>query len=61
PLSRLTRIGARRTLAVVAPGALGALVVVVVALAASAVLVARMLAGDAVVWWPLEAPRLPVP
>ncbi|MCG2796916.1 MAG: serine/threonine protein kinase [Cellulomonas sp.] len=61
PLGRLTRIGARRTLAVIAPGPLGALVVVVVALAASAVLVARMLAGEPIVWWPLEAPHLPLP
>lgn len=59
PLGRLTRTGARWTLAVLAPRPWGALVVVVVALAAAAVLVAQVLAGDPVVWWPLPAPHLP--
>jgi hypothetical protein len=59
PLSLMTRTGARRVLAVVAPGQLGALVAVVVMLAASAVLVAQILTGAPIVWAPLPTPELP--
>ncbi|MDC7121459.1 serine/threonine protein kinase [Cellulomonas fimi] len=59
PLSSMTRVGARRTLAVVAPGGLGGLVAVVVLLAAAAVLVALLLNGRAITWWPLPAPTMP--
>lgn len=59
PLSSMTRVGARRTLAVVAPGRLGGLVAVVVLLAAAAVLVALLLDGRAITWWPLPTPTMP--
>ncbi|NKY40473.1 serine/threonine protein kinase, partial [Cellulomonas septica] len=59
PLSSMTRVGARRTLAVVAPGRLGALVAVVVLLAAAAVLVALLLDGRPITWWPLPTPTMP--
>jgi len=59
PLSATTRIGARRALAVVAPGRAGALVVVLVALAGAAVLVLRIRTGTTIEWDPLPAPTLP--
>lgn len=59
PLSGMTRTGARRTLAVVAPGRLGALVAVLVLLSAAAVLVALLLDGRPVTWWPLPTPTMP--
>lgn len=59
PLSAMTRVGARRTLAVVAPGRLGAFITVVVLLAAAAVLVALLLDGRAISWWPLPTPTMP--
>jgi predicted Ser/Thr protein kinase len=59
PLSALTRIGTRRVLAVVAPGRTGALVVVLFALAGTAVLLAQVLTGAPIGWHPLPAPTLP--
>lgn len=61
PLSRMTRTGARRTLALVAPGRPGAAVLVILALAAAAVLVAHLEQGTATTWDPYTAPRLPSP
>ena len=59
PLSLMTRTGARRVLAVVAPGPLGALVATVVLLAASAVFIAQILTGAPITWAPLPTPALP--
>ncbi|GEL99538.1 serine/threonine-protein kinase [Cellulomonas terrae] len=59
PLSLMTRTGARRVLAVVAPGPLGALVATVVLLAASAVFVVQILTGAPITWAPLPTPVLP--
>ncbi|KQT02206.1 serine/threonine-protein kinase [Cellulomonas sp. Leaf395] len=59
PLSLMTRTGARRVLAVVAPGRLGALVATVVLLAASAVFLAQILTGEPITWAPLPTPVLP--
>lgn len=59
PLSLMTRIGARRVLAVVAPGRTGALVATVVLLAVSAVLIAQILSGAPITWAPLPTPTLP--
>ena len=59
PLSLMTRIGARRVLAVVAPGRTGALVATVVLLAVSAIFVALILTGAAITWAPLPSPTLP--
>ncbi|WP_187697848.1 serine/threonine-protein kinase [Cellulomonas telluris] len=61
PLSRLTRTGARRVLAGVAPGWVGALVVVVLALVAAAVLAHQVLQGADIGWAPLPVPRVPGP
>jgi len=61
PLSRMTRTGARRTLAAVAPGPVGALVVVVVALVGALLLADRLLDAQAITWWPLPTPTLPRP
>ena len=61
PLSRMTRTGARRTLAVVAPGPVGALVLVVVALVGAVLLANQLLDGQPISWWPLPAPTLPRP
>ncbi|GIG38855.1 serine/threonine-protein kinase [Cellulomonas phragmiteti] len=61
PLSRMTRTGARRTLAAVAPGPVGALVVVVVALVASVLLADRLLDLAPISWWPGPTPTLPRP
>ncbi|KQY23177.1 serine/threonine protein kinase [Cellulomonas sp. Root485] len=59
PLSLMTRTGARRVLAVVAPGPLGALVATVILLAASAVFIVQILTGAPITWAPLPTPVLP--
>ncbi len=59
PLSLMTRTGARRVLAVVAPGRTGALVATVVLLAASAVCIVQVLTGAPITWAPLPTPSLP--
>ncbi|WP_426594311.1 serine/threonine-protein kinase [Cellulomonas sp. McL0617] len=59
PLSRMTRVGARRVLAVVAPGRKGALVAIVVLLGASAIFVTMILTGTDITWAPLSEPTLP--
>lgn len=59
PLSAMTRTGARRVLAAVAPGPIGALVVVLVALAVVALLVAQIGSGAPIHWDPLPQPTLP--
>ncbi|MFC0713789.1 serine/threonine-protein kinase [Cellulomonas biazotea] len=59
PLSAMTRTGARRTLAVVAPGRLGAFVAVVVLLAVAAVLFALLQDGRPITWWLLPEPTMP--
>ena len=59
PLSLMTRTGARRVLAVVAPGRTGALVATVVLLAASAICIAKILTGTPITWAPLPTPVLP--
>ena len=59
PLSLMTRTGARRVLAVVAPGPLGALVATVVLLAAAAVFIVQILTGAPITWAPLPTPVLP--
>lgn len=60
PTSRPTRIGARRTLAGMAPGNPGAVVLVVLALAGAAVLVTGVVTGQDATWWPLPGgPALP--
>ena len=59
PLSLMTRTGARRVLAVVAPGPLGALVATVVLLAVAAVFVAQILTGAEITWAPLPTPVMP--
>ena len=59
PLSLMTRTGARRVLAVVAPGRTGALVAIAVLLAASAIFIALILTGTEITWAPLPTPTLP--
>jgi len=59
PLSGMTRTGARRVLAVVAPGRRGALVAVLLLLVAAIVLVVQLRDGHAIVWAPLPTPTLP--
>lgn len=61
PLSRMTRTGARRTLAAVAPGPVGALVLVVVALVGAVLLADRLLDLAPITWWPAPTPTLPRP
>ena len=56
PLSALTRVGARRVLAAVAPGWSGAAVLVALALAVAGVLLVLLATGQDVVWWPLPGP-----
>ena len=58
PASGLTRDGARRTLAAVAPGRGGAGALVLLALAGAIVLVTLTLSGTAITWWPLSEPAL---
>jgi hypothetical protein len=59
PLAGTTRTGARRVLAVVAPGRGGATVVVLLALVGAAVLVAIAATGSSVDWTPFAEPSLP--
>ena len=59
PASRLTRMGARRTLATVAPPGAVAAVLVVLALIGALVLVALVVAGQSVTWWPLSGAPAP--
>ncbi|ROS25840.1 serine/threonine-protein kinase [Cellulomonas sp. PhB150] len=59
PLSGMTRTGARRVLAVVAPGRLGAAILVVLCLVVSVVLVALVMNDVEIVWWPLTPPTYP--
>jgi predicted Ser/Thr protein kinase len=59
PLSGMTRIGARRVLAVVAPGRLGAAILVVLCLVVAVVLVALVMNDVEIVWWPLTPPTYP--
>ncbi len=56
PMSRSTRIGARFTLAAVAPPRAGAVTFVVLALAAAGAVVTAIVLGQDVVWWPLPGP-----
>jgi len=56
PAGWATRRGTRWTLAGVAPGTGGAVVVVLLALAGAAVLASFVLAGRAIEWWPLAGP-----
>lgn len=56
PMSRTTRVGGRWTLAALAPGRPGALTLVVVALALTAVVVTLGVLGQDTVWWPLPGP-----
>ncbi|WP_225755141.1 serine/threonine-protein kinase [Actinotalea sp. Marseille-Q4924] len=55
PLMRTTRTGARWVLRAVAPGAVGATVLVLVALAAAALVVTTW-SGTETIWWPLPGP-----
>jgi len=59
PLSGMTRTGARRVLAVVAPGRLGAAILVGVCLVVSVVLVALVMNEVEIVWAPLTPPTYP--
>ncbi|GEL95881.1 serine/threonine-protein kinase [Cellulomonas composti] len=59
PLSGMTRTGARRVLAIVAPGRTGALVLVCVCLAAMFVIVAVIANGAPIVWAPVSTPTVP--
>ena len=59
PASATTRDGARRALAVLAPGRAGAVVVVLVALAVVAVLAVLLAGGQDPAWAPLPEPTLP--
>ncbi|MCL2453852.1 MAG: serine/threonine protein kinase [Micrococcales bacterium] len=59
PLGRLTRVGARRTLAGVAPGRVGATTAVVICLAGAAAFVVRVVSGQPITWWPAPPPVLP--
>ncbi|HWS57124.1 MAG TPA: hypothetical protein VN257_01170, partial [Actinotalea sp.] len=56
PMSRTTRIGGRWVLAGVAPGRAGAATLVLLAVVGVAALVALVLVGQEVVWWPLPGP-----
>jgi len=56
PTSGPTRVGARRTLAGLAPGNIGAVVLVVLALVGAGALAALVLSGHDVTWWPLPGP-----
>jgi len=59
PLSAMTRIGARRVLEAVSPLRLGALVVVLLALAVATILALRVLHGAGIDYAPLPTPTLP--
>ena len=56
PMSSLTRLGARRTLAGVAPGNAGAVALVMLALLGAGALAALVITGQDVIWWPLPGP-----
>lgn len=56
PTARLTRVGARRTLAGLAPGSGGAVTLVVLALLGTGALLALVVTGQDVTWWPLPGP-----
>ncbi len=56
PTSRLTRVGARRALAGLAPGNAGAVALVVLALLGAGALAALVITGQDVTWWPLLGP-----
>ncbi|MBC7549684.1 MAG: serine/threonine protein kinase [Cellulomonas sp.] len=56
PMSSLTRLGARRTLAGLAPGNAGAVALVVLALLGAGALAALVITGQDVTWWPLPGP-----
>ena len=59
PASAMSRIGARRGLEVVAPGRLGALVLVAVCLVAAFVLAMLVSNGASIVWAPAPVPTIP--
>ncbi|MDM7830485.1 serine/threonine-protein kinase [Cellulomonas edaphi] len=59
PLSAMTRTGARRVLAIVAPGGLGAAILVGLCLVACVVLVALVMNEVEIVWAPLTPPTYP--
>ncbi|GEA81537.1 serine/threonine-protein kinase [Cellulomonas uda] len=59
PLSRMTRTGARRVLAVVAPGRLGAAVLVVACVLAAVVVASLVSNGAGTVWSPAPTPTVP--
>ena len=59
PLSGMTRTGARRALAVVAPGPVGVLTWVAVCVAAAVVLVVLVSNGAGIVWAPAPTPTIP--
>jgi len=59
PLSGMTRTGARRALAVVAPGPVGVLAWVAVCVAAAVVLVVLVSNGAGIVWAPAPTPTIP--
>ncbi|WP_444663179.1 serine/threonine-protein kinase [Cellulomonas sp. CW35] len=59
PLSRMTRTGARRVLAVVAPGRLGAAVLVVACVLAAVVVASLVSNGAGIVWSPAPTPTVP--
>jgi len=59
PLSAMTRIGARRVLEAISPLRLGALVVVLLALAVATMLALRVLHGAGIDYAPLPTPTLP--
>ena len=56
PFSRATRLGARRTLARVAPGRAGAAVIITAALIGIAIIAVLLATGQATSWWPLPGP-----
>ena len=56
PMSSLTRLGARRTLAGLAPGNAGAVALVVLALLGAGALAALVITGQDGTWWPLPGP-----
>ena len=59
PMCRTTRVGARFVLATLAPPRVGAVALVLVALAGAAALATLIVLGQSVVWWPLPgAPAL---
>ncbi|MDM7855407.1 serine/threonine-protein kinase [Cellulomonas alba] len=59
PLSAMTRTGARRVLAVVAPPRLGAFIAIVVLLGAAVLLWAQIRSGADIHWAPLPTPTVP--